>query len=152
MKRFITLTCLCAMVVCDAYAETLLWNGIVESNGTPTRPIDLRIGETYILRVSGKMNLGKWIKNEEKLANDACYEFSPSKAITKIETFKNSLGISVCDGSYHPNHIYESKPFKADQNRIHFWIYDTDYDDNTGVFHVQIFREDTEVSEETVTE
>lgn len=141
MTKFI-LTGLFLAMTFGAHAETLIWNGEVESNGNPSIPIELKIGETYIIRVTGKMNLGKWIKNEEKLANDACYEFSPSKSVTKVETFKNSLNVSVCDGSYHPNHIYESKPFKAVENRVHFWIHDTDYDDNTGVFNVQILKQD----------
>lgn len=148
MKRVLAMVSVVLTLACSAQAETLIWNGQVDSNGAPTIPIELKIGQTYVIRVSGKVNLGKWTKNNEKLANDACWEFSPSKSVSKMDSVKNSLNVSICDGSYHPNHIYESKPFKALQNRIHFWINDTDYEDNTGFFHVQIFREDDSDLEE----
>lgn len=110
------------------------------SDGSPTKAIPLVLKQQYRIKVSGFVNLGKWVQGGEALANDACFEFSKEKNTSQIETFKNSQDISVCDGKYHPNHIYQSIPFIAKQDRIHFWIYDTEYDDNSGSLQVQIIQ------------
>lgn len=45
---------------------------------------------------------------------------------------------TVCDNRYHPNHIYQSEPFTAKCDRMHFWVNDTYYEDNSGAFHVEV--------------
>lgn len=121
-----------------AFADEVVWSGDVSSDGSPTNAITLEFDKTYQINASGYINLGKWIQAQKKLANDPCYEFNKEKSTVKLESLKNSLNISVCDGNYHPDHIYQSVPFVAKNNRIHFWIDDTDYDDNSGSFHVEI--------------
>lgn len=128
------------LFVMSAHAEEIIWSGEVDSNGNPTQAVSLKLHESYQIRVSGFVNLGKWVQNREKLANDACFEFSPEHDTDKILAFKNSLDISVCDGKYHPDHIYVSEPFVADQNKIHFWVFDNDYEDNTGKLQVEIIH------------
>lgn len=125
-------------------ADEVIWSGDVQSDGTPTQPITLTLRENYQIRASGFINLGKWIQASEKLANDSCYEFNKEKELQKIECLKNSQNITVCDGTYHPDHVYQSQPFTAKQNRIHFWVYDTDYDDNHGSFKVEIIHKNAQ--------
>lgn len=119
-------------------AETVIWKGEVSSDGTPTQAIPLQLHKKYQIRVSGFVNLGKWIQSGEKLANDACYEFNKETMTTKIVSFKNSNNISVCGENYHFDHVYQSNPFIAKQNKIHFWIYDTNYEDNSGSFQIEV--------------
>lgn len=111
----------------SCYADEVVWSGEVKSDGSPTAPIPLILHERYQIKVSNPINIGKWVQAQETLANDACFEFNKEKSLQQIETLKNSQNISVCDGTYHTDHIYQSKPFVANQNRIHFWINDTDY-------------------------
>lgn len=122
------------------HANEVIWSGTVLSDGTPTAPIALNLHENYKIKASGFINLGKFIQNKEKLANDACYEFNAEGETERIISIKNSLDISVCDGKYHADHVYPSKPFVAKQNRIHFWIFDTDYEDNHGELNVEIIH------------
>lgn len=131
---------LCMTFVCSSVssAEKIIWQGEVSSYGEPTEPITLVNRKKYQIKVKGFVNLGKWIQGTEKLANDACYEFSQTDKKLKWEAIKNSGNISVCDNSYHPDHVYQSEPFIAKQNRILFWVNDTNYDDNNGAFHVQV--------------
>lgn len=139
MRHFILLFCILFLFISGkSSAETVVWSGKVDSKGIPSVPIKLVLNKKYQIKVSGEINLGKWIQNREKLANDACYEFNSKTNTEKIESIKNSLNITVCDGKYHLDHIYTSEPFIAKQNRIHFWIYDTNYDDNSGSFQVQV--------------
>lgn len=142
MKRIFLIMSLFTATYCSA--DTVIWNGKVSADGTPTPPIDLKLNQKYQIVVGGFVNLGKWVQNGEQLANDACYEFNKKKNLSKVDSFQNSGDISVCDGHYHPDHIYKSAPFKAKENKIHFWIYDTDYDDNTGAFDVQVIQLDRE--------
>jgi hypothetical protein len=123
----------------SGFAE-LIWSGTVNSNGNPSAPIELNLEENYLIEVSGFVNLGKWIQNGEKLANDACFEFNEEKETAKIATMRNSLNISVCNGTYHPDHVYSAK-FKAEQGKIHFWVSDNYYNDNSGSFSVKIYRQ-----------
>lgn len=139
MKQVIFFLLCMTSVFTGAYAaDKIIWNGEVSSNGEPTKPITLVNHKKYQIKVTGFVNLGKWIQNNEELANDACYEFGKSDKKRKSEAFKNSSDISVCDNNYHPDHIYQSEPFIAKENRIHFWVYDTNYDDNSGAFQVQV--------------
>lgn len=121
-------------------ADTVIWSGEINSDGTPSNVISLEFNKTYQIKAKGYINLGKWIQAQKKLANDPCYEFNKERSTEKRESLKNSLSVSVCDGSYHPDHSYQSEPFIAKNNRIHFWIDDTDYDDNSGSFYVEIIR------------
>lgn len=141
MKRIFLLSSLFFMSFASiGYAEKIIWSGDVSADGKPTNAIRLTLRQEYQIRVSGFANLGKWIQNKEKLANDACFEFNKEGSTAKIATFRNSSDISVCDGKYHDNHVYQSEPFKAEQNKIHFWLYDTNYEDNTGALKVQIVQ------------
>lgn len=121
-------------------ADEVIWSGKVKSDGTPTPPVKLVLNETYEIKAKGFVNLGKWVQAGEKLATDACYEFNKETEQDKIESMRNSLNISVCDGTYHPDHIYTSKPFEAKHNLIHFWVFDTDYEDNNGAFDVEVIH------------
>lgn len=122
-------------------AATTIWKGDVNADGTPSPIVKLKLGRKYQLLVSGSINLGKWRQQGEALENDACFEFGKNEIPSShIETFKNSLNVSVCDGEYHPNHVYQSPPFLAAQNGIHFWIYDTNYEDNSGALQVEVIE------------
>lgn len=124
-------------------AEKVLWAAEVSSLGKPTESIHLDIGKRYRIEAGGMINLGKWWQKSQPLANDACYEFTKSgEGLSKVETLKNSINMSVCDGTYHADHVYRSVPFTAVQSGIHFWVYDTNYDDNSGAFNVQIIELD----------
>jgi len=142
MTRTLFFCGLLSLYIGNSYADKVIWSGEVKSDGTPTTAIPLNLRENYKIKVSQFVNLGKWVQKGEKLANDACYEFNKEKPQDKVEFLKNSQNISVCDGTYHPDHIYESTPFAAKQNRLHFWVYDTDYDDNNGAFRVEIIHLD----------
>lgn len=122
------------------YADEVIWRGNVKSDGSATIPIPLILNERYQIKASKSINVGKWVQAGEELASDACYEFNKEKYLNKLECLKNSQNISVCNGTYHPDHIYQSEPFVAKQNRLHFWVYDTNYDDNRGDFHVEIIH------------
>lgn len=141
MKPLIYICTFLIFLSTSCQAENILWSGNVEANGNPTEAVGLELFKKYKIRVSGVINLGKWIQNREKLANDACFEFNPEEKTTKIMSIRNSMDISVCNNQYNSNHIYESPVFKAEQNKIHFWIEDSDYDDNSGSFQIQIIKD-----------
>lgn len=130
--------CLC--VTFSLSASDVVFEGKVHSDGTPSKTVSLDLLQKYQIRVSGFVNLGKWVKNREKLANDANYEFNQEGSTEKIASFKNSLDIPIGDGKYHADHVYQSEPFSPKQNKIHFWVYDTDYDDNSGEFNVEVLK------------
>lgn len=138
--RFLLICCLVFLVFSQSYAaEKIVWSGDVQANGTPSALVTLKLHNQYQIRVSGFVNLGKWIQHGEELASDACYEFNKENYTTKVEALKSSSHeISVCDGMYHPDHVYTSKPFAAKQDRIHFWVNDHYYDDNHGTFQVEV--------------
>lgn len=136
------LLCSLCFGVSSSYADEVIWKGFVDSNGTPSKPIELTIYERYQIKASHYINLGKWHQGFQKLANDACYQFDPEAKISpdKLESLKNSQNISVCRGEYHEDHVYLSEPFVAKQNLIFFWIYDSDYNDNNGAFELEIIH------------
>ncbi len=138
MTRALVFSTFLFFCIGSVHADTVVWSGNVNSDGLPTTPVPLVLRETYQIKASRYINLGKWIQAGQKLANDACFEFNTQAGKEKIECLRNSNDISVCDGTYHPDHIYKSEPFKATQNRIFFWVNDTDYEDNSGFFHVEI--------------
>ncbi|CUI16123.1 hypothetical protein PNK_0495 [Candidatus Protochlamydia naegleriophila] len=145
MRHVNLLFCLSALFFASpCCAEKIIWSGEVYADGTPTSSIGLTLQHHYRIKVSGYVNLGKWIQNREKLASDACYEFSKEGSRTKTVSLRNSSEIPICDDDYHSDHIYESKSFLAKENRIHFWVHDTNYEDNTGSFKVQLVELDSE--------
>lgn len=139
MRKF-TLSLLCLSSVFSLQASEVVWEGTVHSDGSPSKTISLDLHQKYQLRGSGFVNLGKWVQNREKLANDANYEFNSEGETEKVVSLKNSLDIPLGDGKYHADHIYQSEPFTPKQNKIHFWVYDTDYEDNNGEFKVEVLR------------
>ena len=141
MKAFTCLMFLfCCFLSCYTHAaEKVIWTGEVNADGTPTQAANLTLGEKYIIKVSGFVNLGKWWQNRQALADDASYEFNAPDGPTKLQTFQNSLNIPT-DGEFHTDHIYRSAPFIAEENKVHFWIKDSDYSDNTGALKVEIIR------------
>lgn len=128
----------------SVYGETIVWKGTVSARGTPSPLISLELNKEYVIKASGFVNLGKWIQNNEKLANDACYEFNNDTNTTKVATLRNSIDISLCTGEYSPDHKYQSAPFLAKHDRIHFWVYDTTFEDNSGEFQVEIVKTSNE--------
>lgn len=146
-KHALLFTTLLTLFFAHCHADKVVWKGDVDADGTPTDAIRLEIRKRHQIKVSGFVNLGKWKQGGKSLANDACYEFSEEgNSPVKAETLKNSHDVTVCsDKKYHPDHIYQSEPFVAKQDRIHFWIYDTLYDDNSGSLQVEI----TQVTEDT---
>lgn len=126
--------------VCSLSADEVIWKGKVDSNGTPSEVIKLNIHDRYQIKASQFINLGKWNQAGEKLANDPCFEFSDKLQPTKFESLKNSNELSICEGKYHADHVYLSEPFVAKQNRIFFWVNDTDYDNNHGSFDLEIIH------------
>lgn len=140
MKHILRLLLPCLLFTINVYADKVIWKGEVKSDGTPTEAINLMFNEQYKIKASGFVNLGKWVQQGEKLATDACFEFNKETSLEKVASLQNSNQISICEGKYHPDHIYESLPFTAKQTKIHFWIHDTDYDDNSGAFQVEIIQ------------
>jgi hypothetical protein len=140
MRIFLLIFAFCIFCASSTYADKVVWSGEVQSNGSPTHLIKLTLGKQYQIKVSGAINLGKWWQLGKPLADDACFEYNEETAPTFVNTLRNSMQISVCDGVYHSDHIYLSKPFIAAQNGIHFWICDTDYTDNSGALNVQVIE------------
>ena len=65
--------------------------------------------------------------------------FNAPEGPTKLDSFKNSFNIT-CEQPYQPDHIYRTELFTAKENRVHFWIKDIDYNDNTGTLKVDIIE------------
>lgn len=150
MMRTCLLFLMCLIGISHSHAaENILWSGEVKADGTPSSLITLKLHHPYQIKVKGFVNLGKWIQQGEELASDACYEFNKEHSTSKVESIKNSGDISVCDGHYHPDHIYLSQKFVAKQDRIHFWVSDHYYDDNHGAFQVEILELDPAKNAET---
>jgi hypothetical protein len=122
-------------------ANTSIWQGEVSSDGNPSPVVRLKLGHKYQIQVTGTINLGKWRRNGDALEDDACFEFAKNNTTpSAIFTFKNSMNVSLCDGHFHPSHVYLSAPFLAAQNGIHFWVHDDDYENNSGSFQVQVIE------------
>lgn len=128
--------------ISHVYADRVIWDGQVSAKGEPSPIVHLKEGEKYKIRVKGEVNLGKWRQQGEALAEDACYEYNSKVAPKRLETFKNSMNIDVCQGLFHVDHIYESDYFLAVQSGIHFWVHDSNYDDNSGSFRVEVILKD----------
>lgn len=139
MRLMIFFLLICFQAI-NSYADHVIWDGKVLSDGTPTAFVKLEIGKNYRIKVQGSANLGKWWQQGKPLASDACYEYADGVPPSKLEVLKNSMSISVCDGHYHPDHIYQSAIFKTKQSGIHFWMFDSDYTDNSGELQVQVIE------------
>lgn len=139
-RIYLFIFCFFIFLSANGFAEKVVWSAHVKADGTPSEVAILDLNQQYIIRASGFVNLGKWMQGGEKLANDACYEFNDKVTQKSIVTLRNSQNVSICDGAYHPDHIYLSNPFIAKQNKIHFWINDVDYDDNSGALQVEIIH------------
>ena len=147
IARTLFLLCTATIFMSAEAAEKVIWTGDITSDGEPSETITLVNNKQYQIKVNGFVNLGKWVQNKEELANDACFEFSPNGKAEKFKSLENSADISVCNDKYRPDHSYKSEPFIAKQNRIHFWINDTNYDDNSGALKVQIVELDKTTAE-----
>ncbi|QLH37386.1 MAG: hypothetical protein HWD61_15605 [Parachlamydiaceae bacterium] len=121
-----------------SFAEHVVWEGQLAADGTPSPVVDLKLNKTYEIVVSGSVNLGKWVEAGKPLAQDASYEYNAPSGPTKAKTFRNSSDIPLNDSAFNPTHVYRSEPFVAKQNKIHFWIQDADYSDNTGNLTVKV--------------
>jgi len=135
--RILTLLLLATHV----FAEEVIWSGTVSSDGTPSPAIPLTLHHQYQMEVRGVVNLEKWVQQGEKLANDGCFEFTANgNILNPLVSLRNSLGIPSCTGDYNPQHSYRSTPFTAASDRLHFWVYDSLYEDNSGDFEVKIIE------------
>ena len=76
MRRVLLSSLLFSICICNSYADEVVWKGKVSSDGTPTEFITLKMHERYQIKASDYTNLGKWVQQGEKLANDACYEYN----------------------------------------------------------------------------
>jgi hypothetical protein len=141
MKQHFLLFLLFLSFCGSAHAEKIVWSGPVNSNGNPTQLVTLTLGETYQISANGTINLGKWWQDGSPLIEDAAYEYNENVKPVKLDSLKNSMNISI-GNTFNADHVYKSKPFKALQNGIHFWIQDIDYSDNTGALQVQIVQLD----------
>lgn len=125
-------------LISTLHADKIVWQGEVNSNGTPTPVIKLELGKTYQFKTEGTINLGKWWQDGKPLIEDANFEYNENVKPQPLATLKNSMNIPIGSDKYNADHIYFSTPFVAAQNAVHFWIYDTNYDDNSGSLKVQI--------------
>lgn len=132
---FLALSFLCFNMT---FADNIIWRGDVKADGTPTPSAKLILGHKYQVKVSGTMNLGNWKKQGESLIDDAFFEFNEKSEPTPLHSLKNSANIMFDRSEYHPDHVYKSEPFTATQSGIHFWIYDTYYEDNNGSLQVEV--------------
>lgn len=123
-------------------ADTVVWKGQVSADGTPSKAIDMTNGKKYQIIVSGSINLGKWVQAGQKLADDPAFEYNAPTGPVHLNIFRNSHDIPFDVKTINPEHIYKSLPFLAKQNKIHFWVNDTDYSDNSGAFDVQLVQID----------
>ena len=142
LKQVCAITLFFALFTTCSFAKEVIWNGQVPSDGTPTGAIDLTLHKKYQFIVSGTMNLGKWVQAGQPLSDDAGFEFNSSLGPKRLNTFRNSSDIPLDNTTFHPDHIYKSIPFTAMQNKIHFWIEDEDYSDNTGSLNIQLVQLD----------
>lgn len=142
MFRFLTLLFLSAFLAITLYAadEQVIWSGSVSSDGTPSPNVKLELGKRYQIIVSGTVQLGHWLQNQQLLTNDAFYQFNERIKPFPSSSFKNSMNLPFTDNAYNPDHVYSSQPFTAFQSAIHFWVHDTNYADNSGALQVKIIK------------
>lgn len=139
MKYIFLIFCLfCIFDFAKLQSQELVWKGDVNADGTPTKSVKLILGQTYQIKVSGVINLGKWRQNGQPLVQDANYEFNTQVSPSAFPAIKNSMNIPIGDNKFHSDHVYLSEPFLAIQSGIHFWIYDENYEDNSGSLLVEL--------------
>jgi len=124
----------------SAVAQQQVWAGNVSSLGRSIQAFNLRPRLRYYIVVSRNVYFGRWSVNGRSLLNDACYEYNAKGRPDSLPVFKNSFNIPVCDGRYRSSHVYRSAPFVYSGGALRFWIFDTDYRDNSGSMYVQVFR------------
>lgn len=143
MKHFLSCVVVAGLFCSgNSYADTVIWSGSVSADGTRVGPVELIPGQSYRIKVNGTMSLTKWWKAGLPLKADAVYEFNANSEPAPLYSFKNNLDVAVSDGKYHADHLYQSAPFMAVQSGIDFWIYDTDYSDNSGALEAQVIKLD----------
>lgn len=142
LKNILGIGSLCTILISPLSAEHVVWSGSVSSNGNPTQAISLNLDKKYQIVAQGTINLGKWVEGGHRLEDDPSYEFNAPSGPEKLKSLRNSNDIPLNDKTFNPEHIYKSEPFVAKQNKIHFWVYDLDYSDNTGAFEVKIVELD----------
>lgn len=140
MYKYFFLCAISFLISQIAFSDEVVWKGQVSADGTPTKAINLKLDEKYQIIAKGYVNLGKWIEAGQKLGEDPSYEFNAPSGPERLKTLMNSNDIHLDDKKYNPDHIYKSAPFIAKQNKIHFWVHDTDYDNNNGNFDVEIIK------------
>ena len=141
MARYVSFLC-AFMFLCmgSCFGETIVWSGEVQADGAPSPIVALEIGKRYQIRASGTMDLGRWWQQGKPLKNDACYGYNDVVGPEPIESLKDSINIGVSDGKYHPDHVYHSEPFIAQESGVHFWIHDINYNDNKGSLTVEVLQ------------
>ncbi|MBN9377178.1 MAG: hypothetical protein BGO14_04645 [Chlamydiales bacterium 38-26] len=141
-KSMLAISTLFTIFISSLSAEHVVWSGAVSSNGNPTQAVSLNLDKKYQIVAQGTINLGKWVEGGHRLEDDPCYEFNAPSGPEKLKSLRNSNDIPLNDKTFNPEHLYKSEPFVAKQSKIHFWVYDLDYSDNTGAFDVKIVELD----------
>lgn len=142
MMKYLSFLFLSTFISFSIYAaeEQVIWSGSVSADGTPSPNITLELGKRYQITVSGTIQLGHWLQNQQILTNDAFYQFNDRVKPSSSSSLKNSMNVPFTDNTYNPDHVYSSLPFTAFQSAIHFWIYDTEYADNSGALQIKIVK------------
>lgn len=96
----------------------------------------LAVGKSYYIVARGTVNYSKPRNN--RLINDACYEFNSKSYPVPMSILKSNHHINVCT-QYNSNHTYRSAPFTATTG-LQIWLYDTDYRDNSGRLTVDVYE------------
>ncbi len=124
-----------------ATAQQLVWSGSVDARGGAIAASGIEPGSRYVIRAWGQMYFGRWWQNGRDLWNDACYEFSAKGYPDPLPVLQNSWSVPVCGGLYQSSHVYVSGEFEAPAGMpLSFWIFDTDYRDNSGWLTVEVYR------------
>lgn len=110
----------------------------VASNGKRTEGYAVRIDRYYYIVVSGSTYFSRRGGPGRRLMNDACYEFNSKPRPVPLPVFNNNHNINVC-GQYSSKHVYRSNPFMPNR-ALQFWIYDTEYSDNSGNLRVDVYE------------
>ncbi len=121
---------------------TLEFTVYVPSNGMTTEARVVRKKNTYYyLVVSGSAYFSRYDRPGGQLMNDACYEFNSKPRPVPMDVLKNNQNVNVCNSRYNRNSQYRTKPF-IPKGPLRFWIFDTDYRDNSGGLRVDVYRLD----------
>lgn len=124
-----------ALMLGAASAQPL--SAYVPATGQTARVDGLVPGASYQLRISGWMTFGIWSRNGRTLQNDACYEFAAKGYPDPLPVLNSDLGTIQC-GPYDASHVYTSATFTAPSSSLSFWVFDSDYRDNSGALLVEL--------------